>query len=226
MTWYLVRSTGMVAYALLTASMLWGLWLSTRTPAPQGRPWVLEVHQALGALGVIFLLGHLTSLLADSYVHFGWTDVLLPFASDWNPVAVAWGIVAGYLLMAVQVTSLLRRSLTRKSWRKVHLASFGSYLLASAHFLTAGSDSGNRFVLASILGSFTVVALGTIYRITQHLSRPAARPTPPKETAPWTPTPPAPTMPPGPPPIAELRPLVSLGAPQPSAPPPLSPPVR
>src|SRR6185436_3461401 len=110
---------------LLTASVLWGLWLSTRTPAPQGRPWVLEVHQALGGVAVLALAGHLVSLLADSYVHVGLVDVLVPFASSWNPAAVAWGILAGYLLVAVEVTSLLRRTLTKKSWRKVHLAAFG-----------------------------------------------------------------------------------------------------
>ena len=202
MTWYLVRSTGIVTYVLLTASMLWGLWLSTRTPAPPGRPWVLELHRALGGVAVFALLGHLLALLADSYVHFGLADVLVPLATSWRPVAVAWGVIAGWLLVAVEVTALLRRRLTRSSWRKVHLASFGAYLLATVHFLTAGTDAGNRLVLAGVAGAFAVVATGTIQRATHHLAHP-------KEPT-WN--------------RPAARPLVSPGAPPPSAPPPPSPP--
>jgi predicted ferric reductase len=189
----------MVAYALLAASMLWGLWLSTRAPAPPGRPWVLEVHRALSGVAVLALAGHLLSILADSYVTFDVVDVLVPFASSWNPAAVAWGVLAAWLVVAVEVTSLLRRTLTKRTWRKVHLASFGGYLLATGHFLTAGTDAGNRLVLALVLGTFAAVATGTAFRITQHV----------KEAA-WSPP--------------ADRPSVSLAGPPPSVPVPPSPP--
>ena len=210
MTWYLVRASGMVAYALLTGSMLWGLWLSTRTPAPQGRAWVLEVHKALGGVAVLATLGHMAALLADSYVSFGPADVLVPFASAWNPVAVAWGVIAAWLLGAVQVTSMLRRTLTKRSWRKVHLASFAAYLLAAVHFLTAGTDAGNPIVLGLTLGSLTMVAVATVVRATQHLGRPVPR----KETPTWNrpPTPVA-AMPAGPPPVSAAAPPRSVPAP-------------
>jgi DMSO/TMAO reductase YedYZ heme-binding membrane subunit len=221
MTWHLIRATGIVAYVLLTASVIWGLWLSTRSPTPPGRPWVLEVHKALGGLAVLFTLGHLSALLIDGFIGFDLVEVLVPFASDWNPLAVAWGIVAFWLLAAVEVTSLLRRTLAKNTWRKVHLASFGAYLMASGHFLTAGTDSGNRYVLGITLGSFTFVALATLYRVTQHLSRP----NPPKEPPRWRP--PVPTRPVGPPlATAGVRPSVYPAGPPPSVPPPPSPPVR
>ena len=41
LTWYMARSAGLVAWALLAASMLWGLALSSRVLGrrpPQGRP--------------------------------------------------------------------------------------------------------------------------------------------------------------------------------------------
>ena len=82
-TWYAVRAFGLVAYALLTASMVWGLWMSTRAPAPprQGRPWVLDVHRSLGAVALLFTVAHLGALLADSFVRFDPVEVLVPFAS-------------------------------------------------------------------------------------------------------------------------------------------------
>ncbi len=248
-TWYLARSLGIVAYALLTASMLWGLWLSTRTPARQGRAWLLEIHRVLGGLAVLFVLGHLGALVLDNYIAFDLVDLLVPFASDWQPRAVAWGVLGFYLLAAVEVTSLLRRTLTRRSWRKVHLAAFAAYLMATAHFLTAGTDAGGALVLSLTLGGVTLVVTGTLYRIVQHLTRPRRVPIPTKERS-WS-SPPPPTAPPNhpapllpsapaqaaspphprlrlpsPPPGAAVpvRSLASAGGPSPSAPPPSPPP--
>lgn len=236
MTWYLARALGIVAYALLTASMLWGLWLSTRVPSRRGRPWLLEVHRALGGLAVLFTLGHLGALLADSYVDLAPVEVLVPFAGDWQPAAVAGGVVALYLLLAVEVTSLLRRSLARRTWRKVHLAAFGAYLMATAHFLSAGTDAGGRLALSLTLAGLALVATGTIHRVTDHLARPAESPrprTPTKET-PWTPPPPPMSrrpshrplpLPPHPPMATVDGPLASVGGPPASAPPPSRSPV-
>ena len=70
---------------------------------------MLDVHRFLGGLAAVFVGVHVIGLLLDSFVAFGPTDVLVPLASSWHPVAVAWGIVAMYLLVAVELTSLGRR---------------------------------------------------------------------------------------------------------------------
>jgi hypothetical protein len=57
-------------------------------------------------LGVVFTAVHVAAIVADSYVHFGLVDVLVPLAATWHPLAVAWGIVGLYLLLAVEITSL------------------------------------------------------------------------------------------------------------------------
>lgn len=238
LTWYLVRSTGIVAYGLLAGSMLWGLWLSTRTPSRRGRAWLLEVHKALSALAVLFTAGHLAALVADSWLEFGPTELLVPFASGWEPAAVAAGVVALYLLLAVEVTSLLRRTLSRRHWRTVHLASFGAYLLATGHFLAAGTDAGNRLLLALVGGVFGVVTIGAAYRAVTTASTTTTPPTaPPPPARPARPTP-APTGPPTAAPVATVPvpvphpptreelpwspppvpPSVSPAAPSPSAP--------
>ena len=82
---------GLVGWALATASVLFGLLLSgriTRTPKPA---WVLDLHRFLGGLTVVFVGVHLLGLWLDSYVHFGPSELFLPFASSWKPGAVAWG---------------------------------------------------------------------------------------------------------------------------------------
>src|ERR1700682_5890473 len=123
--WYTARAAGLVAWALLTASVVWGLALSTHVLGRKPRPvWLLDLHRALGGLAVIFTGIHVVGIMLDSYVHFGLSEVLVPLASAWHPVAVAWGIVAFYLLTAVEVTSLARRRLPNRFWRRVHFASF------------------------------------------------------------------------------------------------------
>jgi len=161
--WYLARSSGVVAWALATASVVWGMALSTRALGRQPRaPWLLDLHRFLGGLTVLFVGAHLASLMADSFVHFGVLDVLVPFRSSWKPGAVAWGIVAFYLLVAVEVTSLLRSRLSKRLWRAVHMCSYGVYVLASVHFVVAGSDAGPAARVA-ILASLGLVLFFLIY---------------------------------------------------------------
>ncbi|MCX7619423.1 MAG: ferric reductase-like transmembrane domain-containing protein [Acidimicrobiales bacterium] len=157
--WYLARATGIVAWALATGSVLWGMALSTRALGSRPRaPWLLDLHRFLGGLTVAFVGVHLLSLAADSYVEFSWRDLFVPMASNWKPGAVAWGVAAFYLLVAVEVTSLLMQRLPRRIWRAIHLASYVTYVLATVHFLTAGTDSGLVIVrLAAIVSTAAIV---------------------------------------------------------------------
>jgi DMSO/TMAO reductase YedYZ heme-binding membrane subunit len=145
--WYLARASGLVAWGLLSASVVWGLLLSTRLT--KGRPtpaWILDLHRFLGGSAVIFTALHLAGLVADSYVHFGIADLLVPYASSWQPAAVALGVVALYLLAAVEITSLLMRRLPRKLWHGIHLTSYAVFWLATFHLLLAGTDAANPII--------------------------------------------------------------------------------
>ena len=105
--WYVARASGLVGWGLLAAATLWGLALSTKVLGKRPRPnWLLDLHRWLGGVALIFTGVHVVALLADQYVHFGLTAVLVPLASKWHPVALAWGVVAFYLLVAVELTSL------------------------------------------------------------------------------------------------------------------------
>jgi len=148
--WYLARSSGIVAWALLAAAVLWGLLLSTRVfdrrPSPK---WLTDLHRFLGGTAVVFAAVHVGALVADSYVHFGVADVLVPLASRWRPVAVAWGVISLWILLAVEITSLLMKRLSRRLWRAVHLSSYPLFVTATLHALAAGKDTRQPgFVLA------------------------------------------------------------------------------
>lgn len=179
--WYVARSSGLVGWALLTGSVLWGLAISTKAPTFRGRPrpnWMLDLHRSLGGLATIFTAVHVGAVVADTYVAFDLASVLVPFASDWRPSAVAWGVVGAYLLVAVELTSLLRRRLPRRVWRITHLASFPLFLTATAHAVTAGTDTASLAFTA--VAATVVVAIGvlTSLRIHQARTTPAAAPAP------------------------------------------------
>lgn len=180
LAWYVARSTGLVGWALLSASVLWGLAISTKATIAGRRPrpnWMLDMHRYLGALATIFVGVHVVALLADSYVQFDLVSVLVPFASSWKPTAVAWGVVGLYLLLAVELTSLARVHLPRKVWRMVHFASLPLFVVATLHGLTAGTDAGSSaFVLAATAAVLAVATL-TFRRV-----REAMNPTAPART--------------------------------------------
>jgi len=65
-------------------------------------------------------------------------------ASGWNTAAVAWGVVAMYLLAAVELTSLARRRLPKRLWRLTHGLAFPTFALSTVHVLTAGTEPTTR----------------------------------------------------------------------------------
>jgi DMSO/TMAO reductase YedYZ heme-binding membrane subunit len=173
--WYLARASGLVAWGLLSASVVWGLLLSTRLT--KGRPtpaWILDLHRFLGGSAVIFTALHLAGLVADSYIHFGIADMLVPFASSWHPAAVALGIVALYLLAAVEITSLLMRRLPRRVWHGIHLTSYAVFWLATFHLLLAGTDAANPIIRWTVSLVMAGVVFLSLVRVLT--GRGAARP--------------------------------------------------
>lgn len=141
-SWYLARSSGLVAWFLLATSVLWGLMLTTRVFDRSLSPkWLTDLHRFLGGTAVVFTALHIGALVGDNYVHFGVREVLQPFASQWRTTAVAWGVISFWILVAIEATSLLMRYLPRRFWRAVHSSSFVLFLLATLHALSAGTDA-------------------------------------------------------------------------------------
>lgn len=165
--WYLARATGLVAWGAAVASILVGLALASRALGQRPRgPWLLALHRWCGGLTVVATLAHVGALVADSYVHFGVADLLVPMASDWKPGAVATGIIAMWLLAAVELTSLLQRRLSKRAWRAVHLTSYLMAVLATAHGFTAGTDTGDgAFAWATIAATGAMAFLVTYRRL-------------------------------------------------------------
>lgn len=163
--WYLTRASGIVAWALLTGAVLFGLVVRTKVGARPARPpWWLDLHRFLGGLATVFTGVHLATLVADSYVRFTLVELFVPGASDWRPGAVAWGVVALWLLVAVEATSLLQKHLPGRAWRWIHLSSYPLFWVATFHFLAAGTDAHSRPAIALVVAATGAVLFFTVTR--------------------------------------------------------------
>jgi len=107
-TWDLIRAAGIGAYLMLFLSVAFGL---AATTAPLGRKVAkasaATIHQTLSTVALVLLGLHLGGLLADRFMPFSIAELAVPLASEYRPVAVAFGIVAMYLTVFVIVASWL-----------------------------------------------------------------------------------------------------------------------
>jgi DMSO/TMAO reductase YedYZ heme-binding membrane subunit len=166
LSWYVARSAGLVAWLTCAASVGWGLTLSSRLVRKRGAPaWLLASHRFLGLLSVTFVAVHLAGLWFDKWVPFGLAELLIPMRSSYKPLAVAWGIVAFYLLLAVELTSLLMGRIPRKWWHRIHLSSFLLLVLATVHGFTAGTDRSNSLARWVALTVSAALIFVVTYRV-------------------------------------------------------------
>lgn len=166
LAWYVARSSGLVAWVLAASAVLWGLALSTRLVRARGIPaWLADLHAFLGTLTLVFVGVHLVGLWADSYVQFGLRELFVPRASPWKPGPVAWGIVAMYLLVAVQLTSWVKRWLPRRLWRVVHLSPIPMLAMSTVHGIQSGTDRSNLVVQWVTMVAIALVLFLGVFRL-------------------------------------------------------------
>jgi methionine sulfoxide reductase heme-binding subunit len=162
--WYAARSAGIVAYLLLSGSVVVGLLLSGRRRLSWPRFTVEEVHRFLGILAGVFIAVHGGALLLDRVVPFSVGQELVPFTSSYRPFAVGLGVASAELLAAIGITNLLRKRLPYRLWRRVHYLTFVVWLGGGVHVLLTGTDRRDVWLLALVAVSVAAVALCALTR--------------------------------------------------------------
>jgi methionine sulfoxide reductase heme-binding subunit len=165
-TWYVARAGGMLAYLLLSSSVVAGLLLSGRARLKHWPRFAVEdVHRFLGILAGTFILIHGSALLVDSYLPFSLPQLLVPGTAPYRPLPVALGIVAAELLAALALTNRYRKRLPYSIWRWAHYLNFAVWALALVHGLTAGTDETSLWALLFYAGSAWLVLALLLYRV-------------------------------------------------------------
>jgi len=143
--WYLTRSTALVGFVLLTLSFTFGLAATKRAMASRFWPRIAtqELHRNISLLALGFIVVHILTTLADSFVTVGWWSAIIPGAAHYRGFWVALGTIAFDLIVVLIVSSLVRDRLPVRIWRGIHYAAYGVWPLAFFHFLKTGTDAAH-----------------------------------------------------------------------------------
>lgn len=167
-TWLGIRASGITAWGLLTAVVLWGLLLRTRllgNAAPPPR--LLNMHRWLGTLALAVLFIHLALLLVDPVVKFTVPQILIPGLAPWEPLAVGLGTVALWFMLPVSVVGRIRNKLGKHgaTWfKRSHLLAYSAWPLATAHYVMAGTDALSNWSIMILIAGSALLIFGLLAR--------------------------------------------------------------
>jgi len=178
--WMLIRGTGLVAYALLAASTIWGLMLSSKVfgRIVKAKP-LTWLHEGLAVGSLLATGAHMFFLWADDFIEFGPRELFIPGESTWEPLAVAFGIMAFYAMFIVSSSFYVKRWIGQAAWRAIHFLAFGTFAAAAFHGVMAGTDTAYPVVTGMYVATVAIVVMLLVVRISQEMQAPPAtdRPT-------------------------------------------------
>lgn len=166
--WYLTRGTGVVALVLLTLTVALGVANRQRLTTKRVPRFVVDaVHRNASLLAVSFLFVHIATTLLDNYVNVNLVNVVLPFTASYKPLWLGLGAIAFDMLIAVALTSMLRRRIGYRVWRTTHWLAYVSWPVALVHGIGIGSDRGSQWMLALTGACVLIVGTAVASRLTQ-----------------------------------------------------------
>lgn len=175
--WYMSRSAGIISYVLLWGSVAWGLVVSTKVlDGAVRRPSTFAWHEQLSLAALAVGAFHALVLMGDRYISFSLKDILIPFTSSYEPVAVGLGIVGFYVAALVTVSFYVRNRIGARTWRKLHYLTFAVYILVTLHGFAIGSDTQSLLMKLVYLGSMSVILFLVYYRLLTAGAEPMRRP--------------------------------------------------
>jgi predicted ferric reductase len=168
--WYTTRATGIVALVLFTLVVALGTLVANRVGGTiVGRFELNELHRSISIVAIVFLVIHIITTIADSYVSTGILSVFVPMTSSYHRVAIAIGAVGFDLILAVWISSLLKARIENRSWRFIHWFSWLAFTAAIAHSLLIGTDTRSGLGLALVVVCALTVLVAALWR---YLARP------------------------------------------------------
>lgn len=163
--WILARASGLLAYVLLTSSVLAGLVLKARPFGTALKPAAItDLHRFLALLGLGAVSLHGLALVLDTAVSISIADLLVPGFTPYRPLATGLGVLAAELMLVVYASFSLRKRIGARNWRLLHWATYLIFALATVHGLAAGTDSGTTWTLALYGAATGAVLAATAWR--------------------------------------------------------------
>ncbi len=147
--WYLTRGSGAVSLLLLTLALVLGVIDVGRYSSVAWPRFVIDaLHRNASLLALAFLGVHILTAVLDSFAPISLANAVVPFTGSYRPFWLGLGALSFDAILAVVLTSLLRRNLRNSTWRAVHWLVYASWPLALLHGFGTGSDVKSTWLMA------------------------------------------------------------------------------
>lgn len=179
---------GITATALLTINYLFGMLIGisyqrspfyTKWPQRLKKINIYNLHNitAYVALSVVFL--HPALLLFDPATKFSFIDIVFPLHAPTQRLYVALGTVSMFAIVIVILTTQkwVKKRLAFRTWKNIHLISYGTGLLFIVHGIVMDPQLKNRPVdlldAEKVASEFCLVILlaATFYRVRYEIGK-------------------------------------------------------
>ena len=149
--WLSARTFGICAWVASSAVVLIGLAMSTRLFGSRvSMRSMTTIHRAAATFTLVFVLGHIVSLVPDPYAKLTLLDAFVPGFAPNNTFATSLGTIAFLSLIIVSLAGVFRSQFSAKAWKTVHALAYIVWPLVSVHFIMMGTDAMATWSLAMI----------------------------------------------------------------------------
>lgn len=146
---------GLCATGLLTFNFLLGMMLSTgykkspywkKLPQQVKKLNIDDLHNWTAYVALLFVVMHPLFLLLDKRNKFTVTDIVLPLHAPKQPTIVLLGSLSLLALLIVIITTqkAIKRKMSFRLWKNIHLISYGTALLFLFHGLLMDPELKDR----------------------------------------------------------------------------------
>jgi sulfoxide reductase heme-binding subunit YedZ len=174
--WYLTRATGLVSLILLSGTVVLGIVSSVGWTAARWPRFISQaMHRNLSLFCLALIAIHIVTTVADGYVPIGFVDGVVPFLTPYRPLWIGLGALAFDMLLAVAITSGLRRRIGVRSWRGVHYLAYVCWPIALLHGLGSGTDARLPIALLTEVLCVASVVGAVAWRVAAARDLPSSR---------------------------------------------------
>jgi sulfoxide reductase heme-binding subunit YedZ len=162
--WYLVRSSGTVAYFFLAASTIWGHVISSKfmkNLVPGQLSLAMHNYLSWNAIGLTVL--HAVLLLFSGFMEYTILDLLVPFTGPFSPFWVGLGIIGMYLMILTTLTFYIRGRIGYRTFHAIHYLTYAAFVLSLLHSWFAGTDTPALEIV--YLSTGLLVFFLTVFRV-------------------------------------------------------------
>lgn len=164
--WTVVRASGTVDLVLLTLVVALGVTVIGHGSLRGTPRFVFQhLHRDASLFAVALLVGHVVAAVV--LVHLDVVPAVVPFASDTRRVYLGLGVLGADLMALIAVTSMVRRRLGLRGWRRLHVAAYVAWAAGVIHGAAPGTDRRVPWIAALDISCVAIVLAAVALRLSR-----------------------------------------------------------